>query len=108
MTRLIHLELFTDFFNKIGHKPTSRAPFLRVASIGRATLRLVWVRCPAIYASAFTTAFRPPFEQGVSLFVPNQAALQCPRSATGETHETRSAAGQDRWLLKVGWGSQLP
>jgi hypothetical protein len=22
MTRPIHLELFTDFFNKIGHKPT--------------------------------------------------------------------------------------
>jgi hypothetical protein len=24
MTRLIHLELFTDFFNKIGQQPTFR------------------------------------------------------------------------------------
>ena len=32
----------------------------------------------AIYTSACTTAFQPPFEQGGSLFVPDQAVLQRP------------------------------
>ena len=32
----------------------------------------------AICMSACTTAFQPPFEQSGSVFVPNQAVLQCP------------------------------
>ena len=32
----------------------------------------------AICMTACMTAFRPPFEQGGSVFVPDQAALRCP------------------------------